>query len=93
MTDPKHETGSVEVVKPVDPPPPAPSSTFQKPAPSAMAPSTGAAAAVADTHEPFMQLTSMGTMLYALDRSGRVWQMQPQGHQVWLPLPTQRAEQ
>jgi hypothetical protein len=92
MTDPKHETGSVEVVKPVDPPPPAPSSIFQKPAPSAMAPSTGVAA-VADTHEPFMQLTSMGTMLYALDRGGRVWQMQPQGHQVWLPLPTQRAEQ
>jgi hypothetical protein len=92
MNDPKHETGSVEVVKPSESP--APSSTFQKPAPSAMAAAT--APTVVDTQEPFVQLTSMGSSLYALDRGGRVWAMEIPGSrllpQEWRPLPTDREQ-
>jgi hypothetical protein len=93
MTDPEQATGSVEVVQPEpeQPPAPQPSSTFQKPAPSAMAAST----AVADTHEPFVQITSEGNVLYALDRGGRVWEMETTAAMVtrkWHPLPTEREQ-
>jgi hypothetical protein len=96
MTDPKHETGSVEVVQPLEQQPaPQPSSTFQKPAPSAMAAATAAQIAVAAANEPFMQLTSVGNSLYALDRGGRVWGIEPQAGRevrVWRPLTTEREE-
>jgi hypothetical protein len=92
MTDPDQATGSVEVVQPPEQQPaPQPSSTFQKPAPSAMAAAT--ATTVTDTHEPFVQLTSMGSTLYALDRGGRVWEMETTAAMVtrkWHPLPTER---
>jgi hypothetical protein len=58
-----------------------------------MAVSTGTAPAVADTHEPFMQLTSVDNSLYALDRGGRVWKMEVgRADRTWHPLPTERAE-
>jgi hypothetical protein len=99
MTDPNQPIGSVKVVQPEPeqpaPPAPMPSSTFQKPAPSAMAVATGTAPAVADTHEPFVQLTSEGNVLYALDRGGRVWEMETTAAMVtrkWHPLPTEREQ-
>jgi hypothetical protein len=98
MTNPEQATGSVEVVQPEPeqpaPPAPQPSSTFQKPAPSAMAAAT--APTVADTQEPFMQLTSVGNTLFALDRGGRVWAMENPGSrqlpQEWRPLPIDREQ-